>query len=169
MAFRACLINAAQALPHCAEAPELAKAEKEKSAVSYKCCSPCRAHPRFFWTALSYRCPLVLHPWKWIIRDISNHNPRSTWLSSLKQITDKWGDKAQGTKRWVGCGPFLTFPFQSTHMQKDPPNMHSFLDPHLPHWSASHLTQHLSVEILWCATQNQLLTRTEESHRSKSG
>lgn len=31
MAFRACLINAAQALPHCAEAPELAKAEKEKS------------------------------------------------------------------------------------------------------------------------------------------
>lgn len=57
------------------------------TAVNYKHCLPCRAHPRFFWTVLSYIFPLVLHPWKWITRDISNHNNRVTGLSSLKPFS----------------------------------------------------------------------------------
>lgn len=137
----------------CAEAPDFTKAGRQ----TWLCCSPCRAHPRFSWTAPSYIFPLALHPWKWITETSA---PTITGYS----VVFSKGEEAQATASQPGfCSPP---PVLIAQLQKEP-TKHTI--PPSALCSFPHPTQNVSLEIFWHAIENELGIKTEGSHGSKLG
>lgn len=78
-------------------------------------------------------------------------------FSSLKPFTDKRGDEAQVTESW-DLAPLPVLCLQSTHLQKDPTNVHSFKDSFLPTGQFPIKPKHQFGDILTC-NRKQIMNR----------